>query len=188
MALLASSRPRIAGLNESEILIAVENILASIQPANAPRLTTAGASVNYSTAVRAIRRARAVPASVSEDELPWIGVRRLSIGFEPFPSQRRLATMRVELTLRVRGQDEYDADNVLAMLEDDITAAMYSGLAMNPDNVGAAQSGYASDLWLREIQDELDVGDVTRAGSRMVFEIKYLRGNGKEVGHTGLNP
>lgn len=188
MPVLLEQRPRVPGLNSTEILYALENILASIQPGNSPAIRTNGSVINYSTAVRAVRRERASGATVPEHLLPWIGVRRMSEDFENAPSRKLMAKMQVELTLRVRGQSEVEADNNLMALEDDVLAAVYSGYAMNPNSVGGQAAGYAHNVRLVSLRDLAVVDDPNRAEASMTWEITYLRGTGKEATHTGYNP
>lgn len=188
MAVLPTSRPAVVGLNESMILLAIENICASIQPTNAPRITTAGSSVNYSSAVKAVRRVRNTPSQTLPDEHPFIGVRRTKIQWEDSPSNKKFGRMQVSLTLRVMAQGAHAVDAALHALEDDVMAAMYSGFAMDPDDVSAAQGGYAHNLSILTTEDFVIEGTEDQGESVMTFEITFMRTTGKEAGHTGYNP
>ena len=188
MTVLPPQRASVPGLNENMILLAVENILASIQPGNAPRLTTAGVSRNYTTAVQKVTRDRTVPADTIPSEHPFASVRRTSVSYEHSPSGRLMAIMEVELTLRVMAEDQYQADAALHSFEDDVIAAMYSGYAMDPDNVSGDVSGYAHNVKLVDTKENLVEGTNNQAESHMTWEIKFMRSTGKEVAHTGYNP
>ncbi|MBL4769333.1 MAG: hypothetical protein JKY94_16795 [Rhodobacteraceae bacterium] len=95
--------------------------------------------------------------------------------------------MNVDFVLRVQGQDLYDGDSALDALADDIVAAMFSGYGMDPADVSATV-GYAHDLDYTNILYVPGEADSVQAEAVMTFEIRFLRSNGKEVGHTGYMP
>lgn len=182
-------RASVPGLNASMILIAIEDILGAIQPSRAPRLTTAGASVPFSSAVAQVRRTRRAPSASPTDAMPFIGVRRTQTSVENFPANRLRATMTVEMDLHVAGSDLYEAEAALHALEDDVIAAMYSGFRMTPGYPdGDGPNPYAHDVNLEGIEDlQIDETE-TQAASMMTWTIVYSRDTGKEAGHTGYIP